>query len=127
MGARHAIAALALSGLLAGCGGGDGQTFDAEGFTEALNENGAGIELGEELSNEQEGVEVREVSLNGASGGSIIVAADEEAGRAERARCEAAVTLLCYRAANVVLILEDELDEAERARLEAAFMGLAEE
>jgi hypothetical protein len=127
VGARHGLAALASALVLAGCGGGDETEFDAEGFVDALNAGGAGLELGDELANTQEGVEVRAVKVTRAGGGSIVVAADEEAGRAEHARCEAAVTLLCYRAANVVLLLEDELAPPERMRLEAAFTALAED
>lgn len=127
MGARHGFAALALIGVLAGCGGDGETTFDAEGFVAAVNAGGAGLELGDELPNTQEGVEVREVKVTRAGGGSIVVAADEEAGRAEHTRCEAAVTLLCYRAANVVLLLEDELAPPERMRLEAAFTALADD
>lgn len=110
---------------LAGCGG--EKTFDAEGFTDALNEEGAGLVLGGTLPNQQESVDVYGIALEDGGGGSITVTENVAAGEAEYDRCEAAPTLLCYRASNVVLILEDGLSPESRASLEAALRGVATE
>jgi len=124
VGPRNGLAALLLATVATfqGCGG--EVTFDADGFVEALNAEGVEIELGGALVNDQEGVEVREVSFNRVSG-TLVVTASEETGTAEYERCETAVTLLCYRAQNVVLMFEDEIDPAKRTRLESAFRALA--
>lgn len=119
------LVALSLMAVVTGCGGSDAEmTFDAEGFIEAANGEGAGLELGEQLLNEQEGVQVRSVRLGKDSDGSLTVATGTEGATAEYRRCEAAVSLLCYRAANVVLIFEDGLAPPDAARLEAAIRAL---
>lgn len=60
------------------------------------------------------------------SGGSLIVAPDEEEAFAEYERCETALSLLCYRAANVVLRIE-ELAPDDRRRMDHAFIALGAE
>lgn len=110
---------------LAGCGG--EKTFDAAEFVDALNERGAGLVLGDTLPNEQEGVEIYGVEIQGGGAGSISVTEDAETGKAEYERCEAAPTLLCYRASNTVLLLEDDLSPESLAALESAVRGVAEE
>lgn len=120
--------------LLTGCAaaliaaGGCGEaTYDAAEFVEDANAEGAGLKLGEPVSIHREEVQVFDVSVEGGEGGSLAVASDATGGEAEYARCEGAVTLLCYRAANIVLLVEDELDPAARARLDAAFTALGTE
>ena len=53
--------------------------------------------------------------------------ADSNAALAEYRRCEAAVSLICFRAANAVLIFEGALAPADVARVEAALRALASE
>jgi len=104
------LTALALAA--AACGG--ERTFEPEEFVEEANSKGAGLELGEPLISTREGLEVYELRLIAAvqatrkehASGSLIVAEDPEKALAEYHRCEAAATLICYRAANVVLALE---------------------
>lgn len=119
------------------------RAYDAEGFVEAANAEGAGLELGAPLTSTNSDHEVRSVELDSGEGeedeggvagegeaahlhssGSITVTPGEEAARAEHARCESAVTLLCYRAGNVVLVLQDELPPEDRARVDEAIQGL---
>jgi hypothetical protein len=54
----------------------------------------------------------------------LTVTEDSETGLAEYQQCEAAATLLCYRAANVVAIFEDTLPPEDRSRLDAAVSSL---
>lgn len=111
---------------LAACGG--DRTFEAQEFIDEANAQGAGLELGEELSSSGTDTEVFSVALASSAtqvsgGGSLAVAEDAEGGEAEFARCESAATLVCYRAANVVLRLE-EVSPEQRAQLDEAFTKL---
>jgi hypothetical protein len=106
-------AALAVAAAAAaGCG--SEREFDEASVTEALNEAGAGLVLGEPLPVSTEGIEVHQVSLGhpGAvpSGdghthgdGALIVLDDSAAAEEEFARCQSALDFTCFRAANVVL------------------------
>lgn len=133
------IAGALAAGAIA-CGSGE-RTFSAEEFVEEANENGAGLSLGEPLLAEGEDREVYALRLEGETespggepaggaaeghgGGSLRVASDAEAALAEYERCETAVTLLCFRAANIALILEGELPAEDRARIEGALRAMA--
>jgi hypothetical protein len=106
-------AALAVAATAAvGCG--SEREFDEASVTEALNEAGAGLVLGEPLPVSTEGVEIYEVSLDheaeGPAGdahahgdGALIVLDDSAAAEEEFARCQSALDFTCFRAANVVL------------------------
>jgi hypothetical protein len=126
----------ALTALAIGCGGGE-ETFSANEFVDRANQGGAGIELREELVTTDPELEIWGVSFSGSpsgaaaapgtdlahGAGSLAVAADAEAGRAEFARCEAAASLICFRAANVVVRLEGaNPDEIARLREAVAAM-----
>jgi hypothetical protein len=146
--ARLCGLALALAGgiLLAACGS-DERTFSAEQFVEAANRHGARLELGLPLSTSDTGdelyalelrfadVPLREQALprNGGeseqehAGGALRVSESAEEAEAEHSRCEAAVTLLCYRAANVVLILEQGVDSKDLRALESAIRAMESE
>lgn len=131
-----AAVALAVVLALAGCGA---AYDDAQSFVDAANAEGAGFELGPSLSSndpehriyalEIEGAEqpseAREPGQASLGGGSITVTPGEDEARAEYDQCEAAVSLLCYRAGNVALALEGEIGPAERARVDAAISALA--
>lgn len=137
---RGAAAALSVATALvvAGCGE---REFSASEFVEEANSHGAGLELGDPLQSSREdtevyAVEVEPVAATGElgadahdahGGGSLTVTADSEAGAAEYERCEGAVTLICYRAANVVLALEDELGPDELVGVDGAIRSLASE
>ncbi len=135
---RRAVFASALALAIAtGCGG--ERTLDAQEFVEAANNAGAGILLGPALNSVRDDIELYELRFPGNSatgggrgvedehgGGSIAVAADADAATAEFARCEEAVTLICYRAANVAVLLEG-VDISEQARIDAAIRKLASE
>lgn len=143
---------LAAAGLLAGgCGEGE-ETFTAAEFVDRANASGAGLELREELVSTQGDVEIWSVSFTGGAAppgqpgaadnaspgtgatgtdlghgaGSLAVAADAEAGSAEFERCEAAASLVCFRAANVVVRLEGATPD-EIARLESAVRAMESE
>jgi hypothetical protein len=138
------LAVIAIGTLLAACGGDeealDRQQFDAEEFVEAINEEGAEVELGDELESQQEGTQVFAFEFEDhagehredgddhghGSGGSIVVTSDDEAGVAEYQRCESAVTLLCYRVSNVVMFFEDEAPDEDIARIGAAITSFAD-
>jgi hypothetical protein len=112
---RPAVLAILFALLVAACGG--ERTFEPDEFVGAANEKGAGLVLGEQLTSIEEGVDVYALSFADAAtaqatgdeehehgtGGSMIVTDDAESATAEFERCETAVSLTCYRAANVVL------------------------
>jgi hypothetical protein len=112
-------------------------TFDAPGFVEEANSNGAELRLGDELLATAEDREVFAVELveseepgaeggHAHGGGSLTVTADADAALAEFERCESAVSLLCYRAANVVIAFEDVIPPEELEPFEAAIAKLDE-
>jgi hypothetical protein len=114
---------------LISCGG--ERTFEADEFVEAVNEHGAGVELGEPLTSVETENEIFAVELAASAtqvhgGGSLVVTEDSEEAQAEHARCESAASLTCYRASNVVLRLE-EISPEQRSRLDQAFMALESE
>lgn len=132
-----ALAAGTLAGFAPGCG--SDRAYDAEGFVEAANAEGAGLVLGAPLASTNPDHEVRSVEVGEGeeeqtggdgeaahlhSSGSITVTPGEEAARAEHQRCESAVTLLCYRAGNVVLVLQDDVPPEDRARVDRAIQAL---
>lgn len=120
------LAAGAVIGLLAtvaGCGSGD-RTFTASELVSELKASGLEVTLGKPLPNDQEDLEVYGITFQDSSGGSLIIAPDSETAEAEYARCEDAVNLLCYRAANALMLLEETEREAE---ITAAFQRLADE
>jgi hypothetical protein len=134
-------AAVTLATILAVAGCGDERAFEPEEFVDAMNAEGAGLVLGEPLTSIEEGVDVYalefeeepgeheepEAGGHGHSGGSMTVTEDAEAARAEHARCEEAVSLVCYRAANVVLFFDLEPSDEHVARVDAAVRALASE
>ena len=110
--------------LLASCGG--ERTFDAQELVDALADEGAELNLGENLPSTQDDVEVFEVSFANAAGpGSLVVAEDADSAGAEFQRCEAAITLACFRAANVVLYFDGDPTEAHIAGVGVAIRALA--
>jgi hypothetical protein len=139
-------AVLALAASLAGCGSGE-PTFSADEFVAEANGNGAHLELGVPLSTSDTGDElyalevghadepVKEQGLPEArgelehehAGGSLRVSESAEDAEAEYSRCEAAATLLCYRAANVVVILEEGAERRDLRALEAAIRAMESE
>jgi len=134
--AASGLALVALLALGGGCGGGE-RAFEAQEFVDAANAAGAGILLGPPLQSAREDVEVFELRFSGSSatgagpdaedehgGGSMAVAGDAATAEAEFERCERAVTLICYRAANVALILEGAGSD-EQARIDRAIRELA--
>lgn len=133
------LAALLLTPIaLAACGE---REFDAHEFVAEANANGAGLELGDPLLSSRDetkiyAVEVKPTAATGETGdaaggnhehtgGSLIVAPDVEAGEEEYERCEGAVTIVCYRAANVVLALEGEAQSPELVGVDGAIRALA--
>jgi hypothetical protein len=125
---------LLLLALISGCGG--ERVFTADEFVEAVNAEGAEISLGDVITTNQEGIEVRAITLGrtdvsptGAAGepgasGAMLVLADDGAAREELSRCESAPAFTCFRAANVVLRFEDIFPE-EQVRLSEAFQAIA--
>lgn len=130
---RRLLIALALAA--SGIGGCGERTFGEEEFIEEANNVGAGLTLGLILSENEQGVPVRAIELipagasrplqpgEDAGGGTMLVLEGSEEAREEFERCEQAVTLTCYRAANVVLRF-DEIDPAQRQRVSAAVAAL---
>jgi hypothetical protein len=116
------VTAVALLALV-GCGG--ERSFEPDEFVGAANAEGADLVLGEPLTSIEEGVDVYALSFEeGDSGGSLIVTADADAARDEHTRCEEAVSLVCYRAANVVLLFETDPSDPAVARVDAAIRAL---
>jgi hypothetical protein len=126
--------------LVAGCGG-DDSSFTAEQFVAAVNQRGAALELGPELRSTRPDAHVYALELGTGeenetggpvteethAGGSIAVMKDDDAGYDEYRRCEQAVSLLCFRADNVVLYIEGEVDPAQLGELTNALRVIAEE
>ena len=131
-------ALLSVAALAAGCGA---KEFGAQEFVREANARGAGLQLGEPLVSTREEMEIFAVELlpTSATGevgpdqggqraaGSLIVAPDIETGEEEYVRCEGAVTLVCYRAANVVLALEGQPGSPELVGVDGAIRALASE
>lgn len=137
---RGFIAAIVSSCVvLLGCGG-EG-SFTAEEFVAEANRHGAGLTLEGELDSTREATEFHSVELedpepgagaaelegHGHAGGTLTITESDEAGAAEYEHCEAAASLLCYRAGNVVLFFEDALKPDDLARIASAFRALASE
>ena len=136
---RVAAVTLVTSLAVAGCGG--ERTYEPSEFVEEANAEGAGLVLGEPLTSIEEGVDVYALSFeeepgghdeaepggHAHSGGSLIVTEDADAAREEHARCEQAVTLVCYRAANVVLLFDADPSDEHVAKVDSAIRALATE
>jgi hypothetical protein len=149
------VVALGLAALLAGLASCGERSFEAEEFVEEVNANGGALELGEPLPSTEPDTDVYALRpAEGASpavaeeeraaeehtaeepaveehghehvgGGSLTVVEDAEAALAKYRTCERAVTLICYRAANVVMTFEG-LTTEQRSRLDSAVRALAE-
>jgi hypothetical protein len=124
----------------AGCGGDEPPEFTAQEFVDAANERGGGIALGETLLGSQPGIETinaLEFEHKGEerppdtghahAAASLVVAQNEASAEEQHDRCEASVSFICLRAANVVVILQRETDAADVARLQAALVALSQE
>ena len=136
MGLAARICALVAAGglALAACGS-DERSFTAEEFIDEANAHGAGLELGAPLETTQADAELYQVTAEGGEeaapelehahgGGSMKLTADAEAAEAEHARCESAVSLFCYRAANVVLIFEQDSEPEALAQVAEAIKAM---
>ena len=122
--------------LVSGCGE---REFEPDEFVQAANEEGAGLVLGSSLTSITEDVEVFALSFaeeeepapgggdEHGGGGTLIVTGDADSARGEFARCQAAVSLTCYRAANVVLYFDVPPEDEHVARVEAAIRALGDE
>ncbi len=117
---------LVIALLVAGCGE---REFEPAEFVEEANAEGASLILGEALTSTQEGIDVFALSFaeGSGSGGSLLLAEDAEAATAEFERCQAAVSLTCYRAANVVLYFEGAPTDESVAGVDAAIRALEED
>jgi len=142
VGARPSAAAALFGALALTAACGSERTFSAEEFVEEANAHGAGLTLGAPLETaREEGIELRAVELaepepepepedeaaHDHAGGTLTITPDPSAGAAEFERCEQAVSLICFRAANAVLLFEDALEAEEQARIADALRGMAEE
>jgi hypothetical protein len=125
--------------IAAGCGG--DREFEAREFVDEANAKGADLVLGDSLASITEDVEVFAIGFaenhdepdpgaggghEHGGGGSMIVAGDSESASEEFARCESAVTLVCYRAANVVLYFDVEPSDEHVAKVDAAIRALGD-
>lgn len=101
--------ALALAGSLLALSCGGERNFDAEEIVAELNAAGTELELGETLPNDQEGIEVRVIDFVGApqgdeaTAGTVVILSGADTAAEEFARCQSAVSFVCFRAANAVL------------------------
>jgi hypothetical protein len=121
--------------LVASCGG--ERTFEPEEFVDEANAAGAGLALGEPLTSIAEGVDVYALEFTApveetdghghGGGGSLVVTEDSGSATDEFERCEAAVSLTCYRAANVVLYFEAERTDERLIAVERAITELGSE
>jgi hypothetical protein len=136
--------ALALAVVGAAACGSSERTYTAEEVVQELNARGASLELGQPLSTDDPDAELYAVEMEAGeehsgearpqdakgelghehSGGSLKVTESSDRAEEEFQRCEKAVTLLCYRAANVVLLFEQEADPEQLAELTVAIRAL---
>ena len=119
---------------LTGCGS-EGREFTAAELVEELHSNGAPLQLEGPLANDQEHLEVYDLSVSTpnspdahghAGGATLTISEDEEAAVAEFQRCESSLTLTCFRVANGVLQLGDG-DPELLAEVEAAVRAMESE
>lgn len=117
--------------VISGCG----REFEAEEVIAELNERGTDLTLGEALPDTEPGVELTVVAfaddaqpLDGHSHGTGAVAIldDEEAAEAEFARCESAISFVCFRAGNAVLRFSS-ISPPEQQQLTSALEALRDE
>lgn len=130
-----ALLLVALSFMIAGCGGGE-RDFTASEFIDEANAHGAGLVLGEELYDPQPGVDVHGISFEGdvpgsAAGGkeiengaSLTVSDDADAALEAYNQCQATGSFICYRAANATLVLGGDTSPADVSRVTAAVKAL---
>jgi hypothetical protein len=134
-----------LAGLVGACGD-DETTFTGDELVAEVNANGAGVQLGEPLTTAQEDLELYALRLRGSGaapgvapgdpgsapvdvhgGGTLTIAKDADAALTEYERCESAVSLICFRAANAVLAFEGAVPNQDLERIESAISAMAEE
>jgi hypothetical protein len=132
------LAAVAGALLLAGCGGADERQLSAREFIGEMNDNGAALKLGPVVTQNEDGVDVNEVTIlrtaptptgegskpRPSGSATLLVLSDADAAMDEYDRCQGAPSLSCYRAANVVLRIQD-LQPTDRALLTSAISNLA--
>lgn len=139
-GARRASTAAALAVLALSACGSDERSFSAEEFIEEANAHGANLELGEPLSTSDADVELYSLTIDEPpggeeigegpaieaehGGGSLRVTESVDEAEAELSRCEQAVSLFCYRAANVVLIFEQDAEPEALSAIAGALRAL---
>ncbi len=130
-GALVTAALLGAALALTGCGSSE-REFDAETVISELNEAGAGLALGAALPAGTEGTKVTVISFDGDSkpsddghggSGAVVILDDADIAQTEFRRCEAAVTFICFRAANAVLRFDD-ISAPEREQVTAALRRL---
>ena len=133
-GAAAALTVAAVAVLAIGCGG--EREFDAGGFIDAANAEGAELALGEQITTTPADEPVYSIRFAAPSGdpnpqlqsgrgsGTMIVAGDAGSAGEEYDRCEGAADLTCFRAANIVLRFE-AMAAADRARVSGAVSALA--
>lgn len=112
--------------LLAGCS--SERNFDAAGVIAELEETGTYLELGEPFQSSDESAEVHSVSFVSGAGpldgdahgsGAVVVLGDREAAESEFARCDSALSFVCFRIANVVLRFSNISTAEERGITES--------
>lgn len=122
---RLALTAAACCAALAfaACGSGE-RTFESEELVDALNEQGAGLVLGEPLESIGTGTRVNDLSFEGSSAGGAMTELDSaDAARGELARCETSISFVCFRVANVVMRFEG-IRPRDQTQLSLAMMAL---
>lgn len=111
--------------------------YSAAGFVAAANESGAGIELGSRLASGSADNAIHAVGFTDAvsseevvpegdlahGAASLIVTPDTAAASEQYRRCDTALTIRCYLAANVVLLVDSPTPQ-ETARLAGAMRDL---
>lgn len=134
---QAALGLYVVSFLLAlpGCGS-EEREFTASELVEELHSHGAPFQLEGPLPNDQENLEVYDLSIStdrppaahghAGSGATLTISEGEEAAVAEFQRCESSLTLTCFRVANGVLQLA-EGDPELLAEVEAAVRAMESE
>jgi hypothetical protein len=138
VGTGRALLAVAVAGLLGGCG--DGHDFTASEFVDRVNAEGLKMVLGERLASGAGAKEVDAVTLpplpgepapppgseDGAGGsGSLYVYGDSGGAADQLDACRQAAGPLCFRASNIVVVLSEDSSQIEVRRLAVAVQRLS--
>jgi hypothetical protein len=118
-------------------GGSSSSTFDAQGFVDAANDEGAGLALGDSLFSGQKDTKVYAIGFEDSAGpapggeehgsASLTISKDADAATAVYQQCESAGNFTCYRANNAALVFDEGSSHDDVAKVDAAIRAMAKD